>query len=46
MISNYTVNVAPRPGESRLTLANNKKFKTTFGWEPTTKLEDWIRDND
>ena len=37
-----TVNIAPRPGETRLSLANNRKIKNTFGWEPTMKLEDWI----
>jgi UDP-glucose 4-epimerase len=42
MISQNTINIAPRPGESRLSLANNQKFRKTFGWEPTTKLEDWI----
>ena len=42
MISNNTINIAPRPGESRVTLANNQKLRRTFGWEPTVKLEDWI----
>jgi UDP-glucose 4-epimerase len=42
MISKDTVNIAPRPGETRLSLANNQKFRKTFGWEPTMKLEDWI----
>jgi UDP-glucose 4-epimerase len=42
MISNNTVNIAPRPGETRLSLANNQKFRKTFGWEPTMKLEEWI----
>jgi UDP-glucose 4-epimerase len=42
MISDDTVNIAPRPGETRLSLANNQKMKKTFGWEPTMKLEDWI----
>jgi UDP-glucose 4-epimerase len=43
MINHETVNIAPRPGESRVTLANNQKLRKTFGWEPTVKLEDWIR---
>lgn len=43
MISNNTVNIAPRPGETRLSLANNIKFRTTFGWKPTMKLEDWVK---
>ena len=42
MISGNTINIAPRPGESRVTLANNQKLRRTFGWEPTIKLEDWI----
>jgi UDP-glucose 4-epimerase len=42
MISDNTINIAPRPGETRLSLANNQKMKKTFGWEPTMKLEDWI----
>jgi len=42
MISDETVNVSPRLGEARLSLANNQKLRKTFGWEPTIKLEDWI----
>lgn len=42
MISNNTINIAPRPGETRLSLANNQKLCKTFGWKPTIKLEDWI----
>jgi UDP-glucose 4-epimerase len=42
MISDNIINIAPRPGESRVTLANNQKLRRTFGWEPTIKLEDWI----
>lgn len=44
MISSNTINIAPRPGESRITLANNQKIRKTFGWEPKVKLEDWIKD--
>ena len=43
MFNHTTINIAPRPGESRTTLANNQKIRKTFGWEPTVKLEDWIR---
>ena len=42
MFSHPTVNIEPRPGESRISLANNQKMKNTFGWQPTMKLEDWI----
>lgn len=45
MISPYTVNIAPRPGEARLSLANNQKLRKTFGWEPSMKLEEWINKN-
>tara|TARA_A100001391_G_scaffold155632_1_gene113458 strand:- start:891 stop:1787 length:897 start_codon:yes stop_codon:yes gene_type:complete len=42
MISDNTVNIPPRIGEARTTLANNSKLCNTFGWEPTIKLENWI----
>ena len=42
MISDNVTNIAPRPGETRLSLANNQKLRKTFGWEPTMVLEDWI----
>ena len=45
MITDNKVNVAPRPGETRLSLANNQKIRKTFGWQPTIKLEDWIKEN-
>ena len=45
MISDNTVNIPARPGESRITLANNNKIKDTFGWDSTIKVEDWIANN-
>jgi UDP-glucose 4-epimerase len=45
MISSNTVNVTPRPGEVRYSLANNQKLRKTFDWQPTVKLEDWIGQN-
>lgn len=42
MISDETVNIPPRPGETRLSMADNNKFSDTFGWYPIMKLEDWI----
>ena len=42
MISDNVTNIDPRPGETYLSLANNTKLRTTFGWEPKMKLEDWI----
>ena len=42
MISENTVNIPPRIGETRLSLANNNKLRTVFGWEPTMNLKIWI----
>ena len=42
MFDHETINIAPRPGESRVSLANNQKLRKTFGWEPTMKLENWL----
>ena len=43
MISSDKINIAPRAGETRLSLANNQKFRKTFGLEPIANLEEWIR---
>ena len=43
MISDDKINIASRPGEIELSLANNQKFSKTFGWEPIANLEEWIR---
>lgn len=43
MISDNIINIAPRPGEARTSLANISKIKNTFGWEPKIKLGDWIK---
>jgi UDP-glucose 4-epimerase len=43
MISDNTINIPPRLGEARISLANNQKLRTTFGWEPKMQLEDWIK---
>lgn len=45
MITENTVNIAPRPGETRYSLANNQKLRRTFDWEPTVNLEEWIKEN-
>lgn len=42
MISDNTVNIPPRIGEARTSLANNEKLRSTFGWNATMKIEDWI----
>jgi len=44
MIGHPSIHIAPRPGEARTSLANNQKLRKTFGWEPTIKVEDWIRE--
>ena len=41
-ISDKQVNIPPRIGEARTTLANNTKLKETFGWEPKVNLMEWI----
>ncbi len=43
MFNHPTEHIAPRLGEARVSLANNQKIKKTFGWEPTMKLENWIK---
>jgi UDP-glucose 4-epimerase len=45
MISNNVINLPPRSGESRVTLANNKKINKIFGWSPSVKLEEWVEKN-
>jgi len=42
MISQNTVNIPPRIGESRVTLANTDRMYGVFSWQPKVKLEDWI----
>jgi len=42
LMGGETVNIAPRPGESRITLANSNKAKRHLGWTPKVRLEDWI----
>jgi len=44
MIDHPSVHISPRPGEARTSLANNQKLRKTFGWEPTVKVEDWIKE--
>jgi UDP-glucose 4-epimerase len=41
-ISDNQINIPPRIGESRTTLANNGKLRTIFGWRPQVNLKDWI----
>jgi len=41
-ISQNTINIPPRIGEARETLASIDKAKSIFGYNPTIRLEDWI----
>ena len=44
-ISVSQVNIPPRSGEAKTTLANNGKLRTIFGWRPQVNLKDWILKN-
>ena len=44
LISDDTVMIEPRVGESRETLAKIDKAKTVLGWEPKVILEQWINE--
>jgi len=41
-ISENQVNIPPRIGESRVTLANNNRLTNTFNWKPKVNLMEWI----
>jgi len=43
MISNELKFIEPRPGEARISLANSDKLKS-LGWNPSVKLEDYIKE--
>lgn len=45
LISSNQVNIPPRVGEARTTLANNNKMRKVFNWEPKTNLFEWISNN-
>ncbi|NBO22921.1 hypothetical protein EBU94_06255 [bacterium] len=44
-IGGKIINIPPRQGESRITLANANKAREHFGWIPKVKLEDWLLKN-
>ena len=46
VISDNQINIEPRIGEARETLANNSKIKSVFGWYPKVNLIDWIKNNE
>jgi len=45
MISDNIKYIPPRVGESRITLANNKKISKVFGWSPKVNLRNWVGEN-
>jgi UDP-glucose 4-epimerase len=44
MISDKTKMVEPRLGEAYITLADNTKLKSIFGWKSSKKIEDYIKE--
>jgi len=42
LIGGETVNIPPRQGEARVTLADYSNIKNNMGWNPKVRLEDWI----
>ena len=43
-ISDNTINIPERLGEARETLANIKKVKEVFDWEPKITLDQWFKE--
>ena len=43
-ISNDTINIPPRIGEARDSLANINKIQKTFAWRPEVNVEQWVRE--
>jgi len=43
-ISDDTINIPPRIGEARNSLANIDKIKKTFAWKPEVDVETWIKE--
>ena len=42
-ISDDTINIPPRVGEARNSLANIDKIRKTFAWKPEMDVEEWIK---
>ena len=42
-ISDDTINIPPRVGEARNSLANIDKIRKTFAWKPEVDVEQWIK---
>ena len=43
-ISDDTINIPPRVGEARNSLANIEKIRKTFAWKPEVDVETWIKE--
>ena len=43
-ISDDTINIPPRVGEARNSLANIDKIQKTFSWKPEVDVETWIKE--
>ena len=43
-ISNDTINIPPRIGEARDSLANINKIQKTFAWRPEVNVEQWVKE--
>jgi UDP-glucose 4-epimerase len=44
LIGGPTVNLPPRPGDARHTLADNAEAQRTLGWRPEVRFEDGLAD--
>ena len=42
-ISDDTINIPPRIGEARNSLANIEKIRKTFAWKPEVDVQEWIK---
>ena len=40
-----TIQIPSRPGEARITLADNTKAKTLLGWEPKKELHEYFENS-
>lgn len=43
MISDKQTHIPPRAGEAIMSLANNFKIKSTYGWQPKVELSEWMK---
>jgi UDP-glucose 4-epimerase len=45
MYNHESINIPPRPGEARETLANNSKARSVLAWSPQKQLADYLLQN-